>query len=187
MCGIAGFLHTEIISKPKQVLNAMLTRISHRGPDECGLYLSNEACIGSVRLSVVDVEKGQQPMTTSNGRYWISYNGEVYNHPELRAMLQKKGCRFETKSDTEVVLQMYQQFGPDCLSQLNGQFAMAIWDTYKSELFLARDRFAIRPLFYTQTKTAFVFASEIKALFEYPNVHRAINAVVLVESMPPLR
>lgn len=181
MCGIAGFLHTGTVSQPKQVLNAMLTRIRHRGPDECGLYLSNEACIGNVRLSIVDVESGQQPMCTHDGRYWISYNGEVFNHHELRVILQKKGHHFDTKCDTEVVLHMYQEFGPDCLSQLNGQFAVAIWDTYKNELFLARDRFGIRPLFYTQTKNTFAFASEIKALFEFPNVHRALNTTGIAQ------
>lgn len=181
MCGIAGFLHTGTVSQPKQVLNAMLTRIRHRGPDEIGLYLSHEACIGNVRLSIVDLETGQQPMRTSDGRYWISYNGEVFNHPELRTMLQKKGHHFYTQCDTEVVLHMYQQFGPDCLSQLNGQFAMAIWDTHKKELFLGRDRFGIRPLFYTQTKTSFVFASEIKALLECPDVHRTINTTGIAQ------
>ncbi len=176
MCGIAGFINTETVNHPKQVLNAMLTRIRHRGPDECGLYLSDNACVGSVRLSIVDLESGQQPVSTADGRYWIAYNGEVYNHPELRSMLQKKGHCFSTRCDTEVVLHMYQEFGADCLNQLNGQFAIAIWDSLKKELFLARDRFGIRPIFYTKAKTDFVFASEIKAIFEYPGVRRKINA-----------
>lgn len=181
MCGIAGYLHKGTVSQPKHVLNAMLTRIGHRGPDECGLYLSPEACIGNVRLSIVDVETGQQPMCTSDGRYWISYNGEMYNHPELRSMLQKKGHHFYTLCDTEVVLHMYQEFGTACLSQFNGQFSMAIWDSYKKELFLARDRFGIRPLFYTQTENSFVFASEIKALFEYPDVQRTLNSTGIAQ------
>ncbi len=91
MCGIAGFINTGKVNQPKHVLNAMLTRIRHRGPDECGLYLTDNACVGSVRLSIVDLESGQQPLSTPDGRYWIAYNGEVYNHPELRSMLQKKG------------------------------------------------------------------------------------------------
>lgn len=176
MCGIAGFINTGTVNHPKQVLNAMLTRIRHRGPDECGLYLSDNACVGSVRLSIVDLESGQQPLSTPDGRYWIAYNGEVYNHPELRDMLQKMGHRFANRCDTEVVVHMYQEFGADCLNQLNGQFAIAIWDSLKSELFLARDRFGIRPLFYTKSKSDFVFASEIKAIFEYPGVCRDINA-----------
>ncbi len=179
MCGIAGFINNGTVKHPKQFLNAMLTRIRHRGPDECGLYLSDKACIGSVRLSIVDLESGQQPLSTPDGRYWIAYNGEVYNHPELRSMLQKMGHRFSTRCDTEVVVHMYQEFGADCLNQLNGQFAIAIWDGLKNELFLARDRFGIRPLFYTKSKSDFIFASEIKALFEYPGVRRNVNAAGL--------
>ena len=179
MCGIAGFINTGTVKHPKQFLNAMLTRIRHRGPDECGLYISDKACIGSVRLSIVDLESGQQPLSTPDGRYWIAYNGEVYNHPELRSMLQKMGHRFSTRCDTEVVVHMYQEFGADCLNQLNGQFAIAIWDNLKNELFLARDRFGIRPLFYTKSKSDFIFASEIKALFEYPGVRRNVNAAGL--------
>ncbi|SMO66454.1 asparagine synthase (glutamine-hydrolysing) [Saccharicrinis carchari] len=157
----------------------MLARIGHRGPDECGLYVSENACLGSVRLSIVDLMSGQQPMATPDGRYWISYNGEVYNHPELRKMLCQKGHRFTSHCDTEVVLHMYQEFGADCLSRMNGQFAIAIWDTHKQELFLARDRVGIRPLFFTNTTSGFVFASEIKALFEYPDTSRSINATGL--------
>ncbi len=176
MCGIAGFISQHKNIDAKRTLNAMLTRIQHRGPDECGLFLSNDACIGNVRLSIVDLASGQQPLCTSDGRYWIAYNGEVFNHPELRSMLEQKGHSFRTNCDTEVVLYMYQEFGADCLSQLNGQFAFSIWDSYENELFLARDRVGIRPLYYTEQNSNFVFASEIKSLFEYPGISRALNA-----------
>lgn len=115
-------------------------------------------------------------MSVQNGRYWIAYNGEVYNHPELKKILEKKGHRFYTECDTEVVLHMYQEYGAEGLSQLNGQFAFVIWDTLEKELFMARDRMGIRPLFYTKPDhNSLVFASEIKALFEFPRVNRALS------------
>ncbi|MGQ1785737.1 asparagine synthase (glutamine-hydrolyzing) [Saccharicrinis sp. GN24d3] len=179
MCGIAGFVTNDILNDPRQVLNAMLTRIRHRGPDECGVYLSDDAYIGSVRLSIVDLASGQQPMCTQDGRYWIAYNGEVFNHPELKSLLEKKGHQFRTNCDTEVVLHMYLEFGVECLNQLNGQFAFSIWDSFEKELFLARDRMGIRPLFYSEVHNDFVFASEIKALFEYPGIRRQMNIIGL--------
>ncbi|WP_430934283.1 asparagine synthase (glutamine-hydrolyzing) [Saccharicrinis sp. 156] len=179
MCGIAGFLNDQLIDNSRNILNGMLHRIHHRGPDECGLYLSNNACIGNVRLSIVDLTSGQQPMCTQDGRYWIAYNGEVFNHPELKSLLEKRGHRFRTNCDTEVVLHMYQEYGANCLEKLNGQFAIAIWDTFEKELFLARDRMGIRPLFYSQNGKDFVFSSEIKALFEYPGIERSFNSLGL--------
>ncbi len=175
MCGIAGFIPRYIISDVEHVLNAMLTRIKHRGPDECGLYLSEEACMGNVRLSIIDLAFGQQPLSTQDGRYWIAYNGEVFNYPELKKDLESKGHSFKTNCDTEIVVHMYQEYGPSCLQYLNGQFAFAIWDKVKKELFLARDRMGIRPLFYTHQKGNFVFGSEIKAIFEFPFVERKLN------------
>lgn len=172
MCGIAGFVPSNHIQDVKQTLKAMLTRIRHRGPDECGLYLSNSACMGNVRLSIIDLSAGQQPMSTADGRYWIAYNGEVFNYPELKKSLEQKGHVFRTNCDTEVVLHMYQEYGLNCLSQLNGQFVFSVWDCHKKELFLGRDRMGIRPLFYTQQGADFVFGSEIKSIFEYPGIKR---------------
>ncbi len=174
MCGIAGFISDLNIDK-KRTLNAMLTRINHRGPDECGLYLSNEACFGNVRLSIVDLASGQQPLTTHDGRYWIAYNGEVFNYPELKKQLEKLGHTFKTNCDTEIVLHMFQEYGEKCLYYFNGQFAFCIWDKEKKEMFLARDRMGIRPLFYSQNKDGLVFASEIKSIFEFPTVKRELN------------
>jgi len=175
MCGIAGFISNNNEKDSSRVLNAMLTRIHHRGPDECGLFISDKACIGNVRLSIVDLASGQQPMCTSDGRYWIAYNGEVFNYPELKKQLENIGHSFRTNCDTEIVLHMYQEYGSDCLSKLNGQFAISIWDSFEQTLFLARDRMGIRPLFYTEQDGSFVFGSEIKAIFEFPGIQREIS------------
>lgn len=175
MCGIAGFVNPEVSESTELILNRMLTRIQHRGPDECGLYLNKQACMGNVRLSIVDLTSGQQPLSTEDGTMWIAYNGEVYNHLELKADLVRKGHRFRTNCDTEVVLHLYQEYGAECLPLLNGQFAFSIWDERKKELFLARDRMGIRPLFYTIKSKTFVFGSEVKALFEFPGIDRQLS------------
>ena len=175
MCGIAGFVPRNIVPNPERTLNAMLTRIQHRGPDECGTYLSNKLCMGNVRLSIVDLASGQQPLSTQDGRYWIAYNGEVFNYLELKRELENKGHIFKTNCDTEVVVHMYQEYGTECLQLLNGQFAFSIWDEAKHELFLARDRMGIRPLFYSYQNENFVFGSEIKSIIEFPEIKRAIN------------
>jgi len=144
----------------------MLAIIHHRGPDENGVYLDTTIGLASARLSIVDLSTGQQPITNEDGSLWIVYNGEIYNHPELRRELEASGGHeFYTRSDTEVVLHLYEEFGPACLNQLNGQFAFAIWDSRKRRLFLARDRLGIRPLFYAPGPNGMVFASEIKALY----------------------
>lgn len=175
MCGIAGFVNSGVSESKEYILNRMLTRIQHRGPDECGIYLNQQACMGNVRLSIIDLAGGQQPLSTEDGKMWIAYNGEVYNYPELKADLIKKGHRFKTNCDTEVVLHLYQEYGAACLPMLNGQFAFSIWDEQKDELFLARDRMGIRPLFYTQMNSTLVYGSEIKAIFEYPGVERELS------------
>ncbi|MCW3786225.1 asparagine synthase (glutamine-hydrolyzing) [Plebeiibacterium sediminum] len=175
MCGIAGFVPRNFVSNPERTLNAMLTRIQHRGPDECGTYLSDRLCMGNVRLSIVDLASGQQPLSTQDGRYWIAYNGEVFNYLELKRDLEIKGHTFKTNCDTEIVVHMYQEYGSECLQHLNGQFAFSIWDEVKDELFLARDRMGIRPLFYSYQKENFVFGSEIKSIFEFPEINRALN------------
>ncbi|MCU4173903.1 asparagine synthase (glutamine-hydrolyzing) [Carboxylicivirga sp. N1Y90] len=182
MCGIAGFANTSSLldlDGSESVLNGMLNRIQHRGPDEMGLYLSNACCMGNVRLSIVDLAHGQQPLRNKLGNLWIAYNGEVYNHLELRQQLLQKGHVFRTDCDTEVVLHMYEEYGSECLKQLNGQFAFSIWDENTETLFMARDRVGIRPLYYTQLKDAIVYGSEIKSIFEFPGVKRAIDAKAL--------
>jgi asparagine synthase (glutamine-hydrolysing) len=180
MCGIAGvFSNTTRLTDPETYLRRMLARIRHRGPDESGIFISDRVALGSVRLSIIDIQTGQQPLATADGKYWIVYNGEIFNYIELRADLIRKGHAFKTESDTEVLLHAYIEYDTDCLNRLNGQFAFAIWDSEKKELFLARDRVGIRPLFYTRVNNCFVFGSEIKALLEYPDVKAGIDPVSL--------
>ena len=165
MCGIAGIVDYKRTETKKLVIEAMLCAISYRGPDESGIYQSPFATLGNVRLSIIDLSTGQQPLSDQSGRFWIVFNGEIFNYRELREFLIKKGHCFKTQSDTEVLVQLYAVLGKSCLSMLNGQFAFAIWDKVKEELFLARDRIGIRPLFYHLSDEIFSFASEIKSLF----------------------
>jgi asparagine synthase (glutamine-hydrolysing) len=159
----------------------MLSVIRHRGPDETGIYLGEKVGLGSVRLSIVDLSTGQQPLSDESGNYWIVYNGEVFNYPELRRDLEAKGVIFRTYSDTEVVVQMYAMYGAGCLKYFNGQFAFCIWDKTKQELFLARDRVGIRPLFYWSHQQSFAFCSEIKGIFTLDIVKRELNAENLAQ------
>ena len=165
MCGIAGIIDYKGKAASKPVIEAMLRAINYRGPDESGIYLSPYAAIGNVRLSIIDLSTGQQPLSDPSGRYWIVFNGEIFNYPELRELLLKQGHAFQTLSDTEVLVQLYSVYGRECLPMLNGQFAFAIWDKLKEEVFIARDRIGIRPLFYHSSEKGFSFASEMKSLF----------------------
>jgi asparagine synthase (glutamine-hydrolysing) len=177
MCGIAGFIDPlgRRNSENEAILNRMLSRIQHRGPDETGLYITPKASIGNVRLSIIDLASGQQPMSSADGTKWIAYNGEVFNYIELREELISLGHKFKTKSDTEVVLHLYEEYGEKCLGKLNGQFAFAVYDEREEELFLARDRVGIRPLYYSNAGGCLVFGSEIKSVFEYPDIERKIS------------
>jgi len=157
----------------------MLAMVRHRGPDQFGIYLDGQVGLGSARLSIIDVSSGQQPITNETEDLWIVFNGEIYNYPELRSKLESRGHQFTTQSDTEVVLHLFEEQGPNCLSLLNGQFAIAIWDSKKGRLFLARDRVGIRPLFYTQTNGTFIFGSEMKAIFVDPRVRAEIDPISL--------
>jgi len=183
MCGIIGTLDWSGEYPPDVgLLRQMLGIIRHRGPDEFGLYVDENVGIGCARLSIVDLNTGQQPITNENESLWIVFNGEVYNYVELRAQLEQAGHRFSTRSDTEVILHLYEDLGPDCLQQLNGQFAIAIWDTRQKELFLARDRLGIRPLFYTQLPHGLVFGSEIKALLLDPRVQARFDSHAIAQA-----
>jgi asparagine synthase (glutamine-hydrolysing) len=176
MCGIAGVVnHAHSEDAGCSMIMRMLTRIKHRGPDECGYFSEPGTVFGNVRLSIIDLKSGQQPLSTPDRRYWIAYNGEVFNYLELRDELIARGHSFNTHCDTEVVVHLYQEYGPACLSKLNGQFAIAIWDREKKELFLARDRVGIRPLFYSNVGKTLVFASEIKSIFEFPGIERKLS------------
>jgi len=165
MCGIAGIVNIDDREPvAERDLRQMLAMIRHRGPDEFGIYLDDFVGLGSARLSIIDLSGGQQPISNEDGTMWIVFNGEIFNYVELRPDLEARGHRFSTSSDTEVLLHMYEEYGPRCLESLNGQFAFAIWDTRDRSLFLARDRLGVRPLFYTRTGGCLIFGSEIKAL-----------------------
>jgi asparagine synthase (glutamine-hydrolysing) len=157
----------------------MLAIIRHRGPDQIGLYLDEWVGLGNARLSIIDLKTGQQPITNEDESLWIVFNGEIFNYVELRPELERLGHRFATNTDTEVILHLYEEFGPDCLTRLNGQFALAIWDASDQTLFLARDRLGIRPLFYTLTDDALIFGSEIKAILAEPRVQADLDPVAL--------
>ena len=177
MCGIAGIYNYHSNKEPstEKSVKKMLSLIKHRGPDESGIYLNQNIGIGNVRLSIIDLSTGQQPLSDVSGNYWIVYNGEIFNYPELRAELVKKGIKLKTHCDTEIVVQMYALYGASCLNYFNGQFAFCIWDKNKKELFLSRDRVGIRPLYYWAKGGAFAFCSEIKGLFSLDQINRSLD------------
>ena len=180
MCGIAGIYNINHQSTSSEsIVTRMISMLHHRGPDESGLYVDGDICLGHARLSILGLETGTQPISNQTETLWIIYNGEVFNYIELKAELVQKGYRFKTDTDTEVVLALYEEYGASCLEKLNGQFAIAIWDTGKKELFLARDRVGIRPLFYTRKNGKFSFASEIKSIFADPEIFRSIDQEAL--------
>jgi asparagine synthase (glutamine-hydrolysing) len=180
MCGIAGiFDRSGSVKNAAPLVGRMLARIQYRGPDESGIYINKHVAMGSVRLSIIDLSTGQQPLSSEDGNYWIVFNGEIFNYIELRDELLRLGCSFRTRSDTEVLLKAYMTYGSDCLNKLNGQFVFAIWNNEKKELFLGRDRMGIRPLFYTWVKNTLIFGSEIKTLFEHPEVKAEIDPLSL--------
>jgi asparagine synthase (glutamine-hydrolysing) len=183
MCGIAGIYNYHSRQEPSQELSIkrMLSIIRHRGPDESGIYIAANAAIGSVRLSVIDIASGQQPMCDESGNYWIVYNGEIFNYEQLSNDLKKKGVQLKTKCDTEVVVQMYALYGSACLALFNGQFSFCIYNKKNKEFFLARDRVGIRPLFYWAQNNAFAFCSEIKGLFTLSQVKKALRPESLAQ------
>jgi asparagine synthase (glutamine-hydrolysing) len=165
MCGIAGIVNIDGDIVQKDMLDSMTRVLHHRGPDDMGLYLDRNVGLGHRRLAIVDLSAaGHQPMSYSDGRYWITYNGEVYNFRDIRAELKKKGYVFESQTDTEVILAAYVEWGDQCLQRFNGMWAFAIWDTQQRKLFCCRDRFGIKPFYYSYNDRTLLFASEIKAL-----------------------
>ncbi len=180
MCGIIGIVNFKTGRAPDQ--NAVVQAaesLSHRGPDDDGVYTNGPACLAFRRLSIIDLKSGAQPMCNEDGTLWVVYNGEIYNFAELRTRLQKQGHTFKTRSDTEVILHEYEQKGDACLSSFNGMFAFALWDSRKKRLLLGRDRLGIKPLYYTLTPDGIAFASELKALLQLPGVERHLNEQAL--------
>ncbi len=182
MCGICGIVNLKSAeSVDKNTLLAMTQAMVHRGPDEQGIYHQPQVGLGSRRLSIIDLAGGQQPIANENETMWIVFNGEIYNYRELQIYLRKKGHVFRTQSDTEVILHLYEEFGLACVEHLNGIFAFAIWDGTRQELIISRDRMGIKPLYYTETATQFIFGSEMKVVLAHPAVQREIDLISLNE------
>lgn len=167
MCGFVGCLYNKaqkVDRKMKNKLNEMNTLITHRGPDSEGYYFDEHINFGFRRLSIIDLESGNQPLSYENERYWIIFNGEVYNYIELREELINKGYKFSTESDTEVIIALYSELKEQAVKKLRGMFAFVIWDKIEHELFGARDYFGIKPFFYSEKSDALYFASEKKSI-----------------------
>ncbi len=159
----------------------MNRRILHRGPDDEGYFVEENIGLAMRRLSIIDVKTGHQPLSNEGNDIWIVYNGEIYNHAELRARLEVKGHQYRTRSDTETIVHLYEEYGRDCVKHLRGMFAFAIWDRRKRTLFAARDRLGIKPFYYSWDGNAFLFGSEVKAILACPNVPAQFNRGALAE------
>jgi asparagine synthase (glutamine-hydrolysing) len=180
MCGIAGYFGTPRWElPPRLVLERMLAAIRHRGPDGWGVHLDGPVALGHVRLSIIDLAGGGQPMADEGKTLWVTFNGEIFNYVELKKELVSAGHRFRTSSDTEVILQAYRRKGPRCVEDFNGDFAFALWDQSRGQLMLARDRMGVRPIYYTVQDGVLLFGSEAKALFQVPGVRAELDPVAL--------
>lgn len=207
MCGITGIFHLNNSTTVEPIiLSNMTDEIKHRGPDDFGYWCCNtytnekvltrnineignnnfNVAFGHRRLSILDLSPlGHQPMSNPSGSIWITYNGEVYNYIELRDELISKGHAFKTGTDTEVIIAAYEEWGENCLNKFNGMFAFAIWDQSKQQLFIARDRFGIKPFYYYFNGKTFIFASEIKALLKYPRILKEVNHNAIAKYLIP--
>jgi asparagine synthase (glutamine-hydrolysing) len=176
MCGICGKLNFDPGEPVEpELVQAMMDRIAHRGPDGAGAFVSGAVGLGHRRLSIIDLSTGDQPMCNEDGSVWVVYNGEIYNFRELRADLQRRGHRFKSTSDTEVIVHLYEELGDACVARFEGMFAFALWDAKRRRLLLARDRVGIKPLYIANTGRALLFASEIKSLLAEPGVGRRVD------------
>jgi asparagine synthase (glutamine-hydrolysing) len=179
MCGICGVLSLDGVSPDLPLVRRMAGSLSHRGPDGDGFYSDGAIALGHRRLSIIDLATGDQPIFNEDGSVSIVFNGEIYNYQELRQDLVRKGHRFRTTGDTEVIVHLYEERGVDCVRELNGMFAFAIWDARRQQLFLARDPLGEKPLYYTTAGRQFLFASELKALLPSAEISRRIDPAAL--------
>ncbi len=176
MCGIVGFVNNDGSAADREILGRMNCAIVHRGPDQDGFYVSENAGMAMRRLSIIDLAQGKQPIRNTDGTKWIVYNGEIYNYRELRRGLEERGHKFYTNSDTEAIVHLYDEYGEYCLKHLRGMFAFAIWDERDRSLFLARDRVGKKPLLYSHRPDgSIVFASEFTAMLEHPSIGRDVD------------
>ena len=186
MCGIAGIiaLHDGAAPPERPALERMLSALRHRGPDELGIYRDRVAGLAHTRLSIIDLSSGQQPLCNEDETLWIAFNGEIFNYVELREELAARGHRFRTRSDTEVIVHAWEQWGEGAFARFNGQWAVALWDTRRRRLVLARDRMGVRPLYYAEHAGRLYFASEVKAMFAAePGLPRAIDPVGMKQTL----
>src|SRR5215469_11881212 len=182
MCGICGILYPGTSHNiDRNILAMMSHRIAHRGPDDEGFFVDGNVGLAMRRLSIIDIRTGHQPLGNEDGSVWIVFNGEIYNHIALRAELEALGHQYRTRSDTETIVHLYEQYGRECVKHLCGMFAFAIWDRRRKTLFAARDRLGIKPLYYRADGKTFLFGSEIKAILAYPGVRAELNPNTLAE------
>jgi len=174
LCGITGFT-TKNWSAPTERIREAAATLIHRGPDQQGIFQSNLFSMGATRLKIIDLESGNQPILTEDGDTGIVFNGEIYNHLELRAELEKLGHRFASHSDTETVLRAFLQWDKDCFSRMRGMFAVALWTKSAKRIVLARDRMGIKPLYIARIAEDLFFGSELKALFVHPEIDRRLS------------
>src|ERR1043166_3750072 len=191
MCGIAGiYCFKNGTSVDGSLLQQMTNLLSHRGPDGVGHHLDGNIGLGHRRLAVLDLsEGGRQPMTSEDGKIWITYNGECYNYRDFYPLLHAKGHRLKSTSDTEVLLHLYEEYGLDFLAKIDGMYAFGLWDSKRQRLVLVRDRIGIKPLFYYYDANHLIFASELKALLVDPNLpteldHGALSSYLHLMSIP---
>lgn len=181
MCGICGILPTSGIPEVG-LIQQMMGALRHRGPDGSGYYRDARVALGHTRLAIVDTRHGVQPLSNEDGEVWVTFNGEIFNHVELRHQLTDRGHKFRTRCDTEVIVHAWEEWGPGAFDRFNGQWALALWDRRTGELILCRDRYGVRPLFYTRARGRLLFASEMKALFIDPSVSREFDRAGLDET-----
>lgn len=175
MCGIAGILSLSGQPPDQALLRGMNGRLAHRGPDDEGYHFNGRLALAQRRLSIIDLQTGQQPLANEDGTVWVTFNGEIYNFQELRRRLEAQGHRFQTASDTEVIVHAYEQHGPDCVQHFRGMFAFAVWDARQQTLFLARDRVGKKPLYYAWVGGSLLFASELQALLSHSGLRREVD------------
>lgn len=184
MCGLVGFIDTRCEVRPdRELLVRMTDKLVHRGPDSAGYFVDHYVALGFRRLSIIDLESGDQPIYNEDGSLVLMCNGEIFNYLELKKGLIQKGHTFRTRSDVEVLLHLYEEHGIDFLDQLNGQFAFSIYDRKNRRLFLARDQFGINPLYFATVNGLFIFASEIKAILEHPLIEREVDLTGLDQTL----
>jgi asparagine synthase (glutamine-hydrolysing) len=182
MCGICGVFYSDRDRRvDRDSLGTMNRQIVHRGPDDDGFFVEENIGLAMRRLSIIDIQSGHQPISNEDGSVWIVFNGEIYNHKNLRTDLESRGHRYSTKSDTETIVHLYEEYGRECVQYLRGMFAFAIWDRSKRRLFIARDRLGIKPLYYKFDGNTLLFGSEIKAILAYPDVKPEFNRGTLAE------